>query len=49
MHEINKFQSRATCEILPQKNAVVNRNADEDDTDTGYNEIAVEWDAGEEK
>jgi hypothetical protein len=49
MKKQTKKRMSSTCEILPQKNAVVNRNADEDDTDTGYNEIAVEWDAGEEK
>jgi hypothetical protein len=32
-----------------KKNADVNRNADEHDTDTGNNEIAMERDSGEEK
>jgi hypothetical protein len=42
-----KQRMSPTCEILPQKNADVNRNAD--DTDTGNNEIAVEWYSREEK
>lgn len=37
-----KQRVSSTWQILPQKNADVNRNADADDTDTGSNEITVE-------